>query len=476
MATRSKKKPARKAPARKAPARKRPAKKKPARKAPARKTSAKRSARRNDLIEGIGELAELVAARLEERSIRAARATKPATKKSTRAKGATKPKAKKSKASTKLHTVKLNWKEVYYSNCPMISASNIDQELGWTKEEFKKIGVDYSFLRSRRENDWYPHYIHNLDNMIRFGGLFPPIAVHADIRKTRLLGATWVYEGGCMLVRSRDDIYRMSDLKGKKIGLSKSLNTIKNDWWRIQEEQGIELMLRMNGMTRDDVEIVEFPYADDWYNDPKMLAPLENPSDLWLQRDHKHDLAFRPLEPALEKGVVDAIYTQSKPFQHLQEATGKFKAIEDLSRYPDWTMQVCNQPAIATCTKEMADKHPELVVTFMKGMIRVGRWGNQLKHAAASILDRQTFYLDVEDTYRGIKDVDLVPDLSPRNLAAVEIGKDFMLSHGYIKNDFDVHEWAAPEFLELAAKELIEERWKERTEAKLPAMTTTRLG
>ena len=75
-----------------------------------------------------------------------------------------------------------------------------------------------------------------------------------------------------MLVRARDDIYRMADLKGKKIGLSKSLNTIKNDWWRIQEHQGIELMLRINGMTMDDVEIVEFPYADDWYNDPAMVG------------------------------------------------------------------------------------------------------------------------------------------------------------------------------------------------------------
>ena len=127
-------------------------------------------------------------------------------------------------------------------------------------------------------------------------------------------------------------------------------------------------------------------------------------------------------------------------------------------------------------TKEMADKHPELVVTFMKGMIKVGRWGNQNKYAAATILDKQTFYLDVDHTYRGIKNLDLVPNLSPQNLVAVEIGKDFLLSHGYIKNDFDVHEWAAPEFLELAAKELIEERWKLQTEAKLPAMTTTRLG
>jgi ABC-type nitrate/sulfonate/bicarbonate transport system substrate-binding protein len=379
------------------------------------------------------------------------------------------------KSATKLSTVPLNWKEVYYTNCPLVSASNVDQELGWTREEYKKIGVQYGFLRSRRENDWYPHYIHNLDNLIRFGGLFPPVQVHADIRRTRLLGATQVYEGGCMLVRSRDNIYRMTDLKGKKIGLTKSLNTIKNDWWRIQEEQGIELMLRLNGMTRKDVEIVEFPYADDWYNDPKMLEPMENPSELWLKRDHKHDLAFRPLETSLEKGVVDAIYTQSKPFQHLQEATGKFKAIEDLSRYPDWTLQVCNVPAVITCTDVMAEQHPELVVTFMKGMIKVGRWSNEHKHAAAAILDKQTFYLDVEDTYRGIKDIDMVPNLSAQNLAAIEIGKDFMLSHGYIKNNFDVNKWAAPEFLEKAARELLEERWQKVTTDKLPT-PAARLG
>ncbi len=371
--------------------------------------------------------------------------------------------------NTKLNVVPLDWKQVYYTNCPLISASNVDQELGWTREEFKKIGVKYDYFRITRENDFYPHYIHNLDNLIRFGGLFPPVHVHADIRRTRLLGLTHApKEGGCMMVRARDDIYRMSELKGKKIGLSKSLNKIKNDWWRIQEHQGIELMLRMNGMTMDDVEIVEFPYPDDWYNDPRMLEPLYNPSDLWLQRDHKRDLAFRPLETALEKGIIDALYTQSKPLQQLSEATGKFKAIEDLSLYPDWTLQAANIPAIITCTDVMAEEHPELAVAFMKGMIRVGRWANAHKDAAAVILDRQTFYLDVEHTYEGIKPIDLVPNLSPQNMASVEIGKDFMLSHGYIKNDFDVHEWAAPEILEQAARDLLEEEWKKRTTSKLP--------
>jgi len=372
----------------------------------------------------------------------------------------------------KTSTISLDWNEVYYTNCPLVSASNVDQELGWTREEFKKLGVKYQFMRGVRETDWYPHYIHNQDNLIRFGGLFPPVHVHADIRRTRLLGLTHApHEGGCMMVRARDDIYRMSDLKGKKIGLSKSLNTLKNDWWRIQEEQGIELMLRMNGMRRRDVKIVEFPYADDWYNSPEMLDPMENPSELWLKRNHKYDLAFRPLETALLEGEVDAIYSQSKVFQHLQAATGKLKAIEDLSRYPDWTLQVANIPAAITCTDVMAEEHPELVIAFMKGMIKVGRWANEHKHAAAAILDRQTFYLDVEDTYRGIQHIDMVPNLSPQNLASVEIGKDFMLSHGYIKKDFDVNKWAAPEFFETAARELLEAEWQKRSQSKLPNAT-----
>jgi ABC-type nitrate/sulfonate/bicarbonate transport system substrate-binding protein len=373
-------------------------------------------------------------------------------------------------------TVPLSWKEVYFTNCPMVSANNVDQELGWCKTDFKKIGVDYSYFRSRLENDYYPHYIHNLDNLIRFGGLYPPVHVHADMRRTRLLGATWVYEGGCMLVRARDPIYRMQDLKGKKVGLSKSLNSIKTDWWRINEHMGIESMLRVNDMTVDDVEIVEFPYADDWYDDPKMLEPLINPTDLFGALDFKHTLAFRPLETALLEGKVDAIYTLSNQFQHLQEATGKIKAIEDLSRYPDWTLQVANTPAVITCTDVMAEEHPELVVTYMKAMIKVGRWANEHKRAAAVILDRQTFYKDEEDTYQGIKHVDIVPNLSPQNMVCVEIGKDFMLEHGYIENDFDVREWAAPEFLEKAAKELLEEKWQKVTAAKLPEATSLRLG
>ena len=78
-------------------------------------------------------------------------------------------------------TISLDWSEVYYTNCPLVSASNIDQELGWTAEEFAKIGVKFAYFRSRVETDWYAHFIHNQENLIRFGGLFTSMQIFAGL-------------------------------------------------------------------------------------------------------------------------------------------------------------------------------------------------------------------------------------------------------------------------------------------------------
>ena len=64
----------------------------------------------------------------------------------------------------------------------------------------------------------------------------------------------------------------------------------------------------------------------------------------------------------------------------------------------------------------------------------------------------------------------MVPNLSAQNLAMVNIGKDFMLDQGYIKNDFDVSKWAAPEFFEQAASELLEDMGKMKIQEKIPTM------
>ncbi len=126
-----------------------------------------------------------------------------------------------------MKSVDVDWNEVYYTNCPLISASNVDQELGWTKEEFKKIGVSVhlpAFQRARTTGTRTTSTTSTTSSAS--AACFPPIHVQADIRRTRLLGCDPRAPRGRRDDRApRDPIYRMKDLKGKKIGLSKSLNT-----------------------------------------------------------------------------------------------------------------------------------------------------------------------------------------------------------------------------------------------------------
>jgi len=78
----------------------------------------------------------------------------------------------------------------------------------------------------------------------------------------------------------------------------------------------------------------EFPYPDDWYNDPKMLA-MENPSELWLKAAiHKRDLpsARWSLRTGLKAWSMRS-NTQSRCFQRWQGGEqASSTAIEDLSR------------------------------------------------------------------------------------------------------------------------------------------------
>ena len=34
-----------------------------------------------------------------------------------------------------MRSVDVDWHEFYYTNCPLVSPSNVDQEIGWVKEE-----------------------------------------------------------------------------------------------------------------------------------------------------------------------------------------------------------------------------------------------------------------------------------------------------------------------------------------------------
>jgi ABC-type nitrate/sulfonate/bicarbonate transport system substrate-binding protein len=342
-----------------------------------------------------------------------------------------------------------------YTYCHLLHAGTLDHELGWAAEELAAYGARLDYFLSAPEPDFYPHYTHGLDNLFRFGGCIPAIHVKADLADTVLLGLQWFWEGGGMLVRADDGIRRMADLAGRRIGLSRSLNGTKVDYRRVTEERGVELLLRLQGMRREDLLIVDCPFSDDWYEGPHMAGPLPDLLDFWRAYGVQADLLQRPLQPELEAGVIDACFV-TDPFGLEYADSESVSLVGSLAGQPDRTLQVGGAPYALTCTRRFADEQPELVAAYLRGLIRAGRWCNADPAAAVTLLEATGFFPTAMTMLPAVERLDLVPNLSAANLRALATVKEWMRERGHVSTDFDVDGWAAPEFLAAALRELDE--------------------
>jgi ABC-type nitrate/sulfonate/bicarbonate transport system substrate-binding protein len=142
----------------------------------------------------------------------------------------------------------------------------------------------------------------------------------------------------------------------------------------------------------------------------------------------RSEVAFAPEILALGEDRVDAAYASEGRALRL-ERTGAFTIIEDLSRYPDWTLQVANSPYAITVNRDFAERQRDIVVAFLRATVKAGRWANANREAAASFLARVTYYPTVRDISVATATTDFVPNLSAQNLAAVDIQKQFLLEH-----------------------------------------------
>lgn len=345
-------------------------------------------------------------------------------------------------------------RELIYTICPVLVASNVALELGWIDDELARVGAKATYLRSEASNvPWQVHYTHDSDSLIRDGGNSPAIQAKADIHDTVLLAVTQAQPGGKIIVRADADIYRVADLRGRKVALYKSAQTGKIDHRRSTSDRGIRIALAVNGLSLNDVEIVDIE-DQDAHTEKKSRTP----AGIWAQR-HVGETAvaegvYSREARALAEGRVDAIFDYSIGVSKRLEATGLFKVIEDLDRHPDWTLHIANSPRTLAVSREFADRNRDVVVAWLRAAVRAGRWVNANREAAADIFLRTTNYLGTSEIARALHRYDLVPGLSAQNLAGLTIEKNFLRDHGYIRNDFDVNAWADGSYLEEALASL----------------------
>ncbi|MEC5397362.1 ABC transporter substrate-binding protein [Uliginosibacterium sp. H1] len=334
-----------------------------------------------------------------------------------------------------------------YTICPVLVASGVANELGWLAEELNRVGGKLDYLRARPdEHGWLEHYNHKSPNLFRDGGNSPAIWAKADIRDTVLIGLTQAQPAGKIIARSDAPIYSVAQLRGKRIGLYRSHIAEKIDFRRATSERGIHVALALHGLSEADVQIIDID-APDVHVD----TPSQGPSETW---GRLRDKAARGVElQALSRGEIDAYYEYGLGLSDTLEQSGEFKVLDDLDRYPDWTLGIANAPRTLTVSAEFARDHRDVVVAWLRASIRAGRWINAHPQAAAAVFHRTTLYPEAA-TARLLPRYDLVPNLLPQNLIGLRIAKDFLRERGYVKNDFDVNDWADSSYLEEALASL----------------------
>ncbi|CAG0979293.1 2'-hydroxybiphenyl-2-sulfinate desulfinase [Myxococcaceae bacterium] len=332
---------------------------------------------------------------------------------------------------------------IWFTRCPVPTATGLAYKLGWLDEEFKPDGISIKTLQEVGGELARHHYDHQLDTLIREGGNLLAIPAKAQGAPTRLVGLTWIDEAQSILVRPDSPIRRPEDLKGKRLALPAfrpddlANNRRGRSIARGMSLAGYKGVLASAGLTLDDVRLVEVTSERPGSN-------RENLGSLW-----------GGLEPLI-RGEVDAIYVKGASSVDAARQNGAVVGI-DLDKLPERRFRVNNgTPRPITVHEDLIEKHFELLVRFLYQTLRAAEWAKTHLSGVHEILQGESRASSegVAAAYRDGFHLSLAPDLSAERVELFRQQKNFQLTYGFLDRDFDFDAWIDRRPLEEAHRRL----------------------
>lgn len=344
-------------------------------------------------------------------------------------------------------------KEIWFTRCPVPTATGLAYRLGWLKEEFAPDGISVATLQEAPREFAHYHYDHAIPSLIREGGSLLALAAKAQGANTRLVGLTWIDEWQAILVRPGSDITTPWDLKGRRVALPAYVqreipaHVRGSSIARGMTLQGLKGALAHDDLTLDSVRFVEVGSGQGSGN-------AEGLGSLWEGLEH------------LERGEVDAVYVKGASAVDAAKRHGAVVGI-DLDSFTDRRYRVNNgTPRPITVHADFLEQHFDLLVRFLAQILRAANWAADNLAGVQEILKSETRSGDegVATAYRNGFHQSLQPALSKELLDLFHIQKNFTLLHGILDRDFDLDAWVDPRPLE-AARKLLEERNQQQRKA-----------
>lgn len=347
--------------------------------------------------------------------------------------------------------------QLWFTRCPVPTATGLAYKLGWLDEEFKADGIKLSTLQEVGGDLAKHHYEHGLSTLVREGGNLLAIPAKGQGAPTKLVGLTWIDEAQSIFVRPDSDIRRPEDLKGKRLALPAfRADDLANNRRGRSIARGMSLAgykgaLASVGLTLDDISLVEVGTG--------------------ASQSSRRDLPglWEGIQPLLE-GKVDAVYTKGAAAAEASRRSGAVLGI-DLDRLPEKRFRVNNgTPRPITVHNDLIDKHFDLLVRFLYQTLRAADWAKDNLQGVYDVLGGETRSgtEGLQLAYRDGFHQTLAPDLSAERVELFRQQKTFQLTFGFLDRDFDYDAWIDPRPL-AAAHTLLSEHKAQQARLKLAA-------
>lgn len=337
--------------------------------------------------------------------------------------------------------------DLWFTRCPVPTATGIAYKLGWLVEAFAEDGIALRTLQESGPELGRHHYDHRLRTLIREGGNMLAIAARAQGEPTKLVGLTWIEESQLILTRPDTGIRSAADLKGRRLALPGwSHNDIPDHVRGTSIARGMSLAgykgaLASTGLTLDDVDLIETP---------DRLRNIGGAGrDLDLHRSGVGRLW--PIRQLVD-GTVDAIYAKGASALDQARDAGLVVAV-DLDALPDRRFRVNNgTPRPITVHQSLLDDHFDLLVRFLAITLRAADHVAARPDTLRDILKFETAgSADAVDQAYGRLHEGLRPTLDADRLALLDQQKRFLFTHGFLDADFALSDWLDPRPLAAAA-------------------------
>jgi ABC-type nitrate/sulfonate/bicarbonate transport system substrate-binding protein len=340
--------------------------------------------------------------------------------------------------------------ELWYTRCPVPTASSLAISQGWLDDEFAADGITVASLRASAEAAVREsHFDHTQADSFRQGGNIPPIWTRSRGSDVRLIGLSWAEQYQAIVTLRGSGIEGPADLKGRKLALARRVND-QIDFWHATALRGYDSTLRHVGLSLDDVELVDLPVNERYL--PR--GGESHSGSLFGAYTNRRLQSAEVL--ALIRGEVDAIYVAGGRGPDL-EALADVHVVFDIQAQEDPALKVNNiTPAALTVSGALLEQRPDLVTRYVAATVRAARWATEHPVETRRIIAHEVGIAEdfVLPGYPREIHANLEPSLDADLVEAIASQQRFLLEHGYIEEGFDVAEWVDAGPLN-AARELL---------------------